>query len=137
MTKFTERYLSFTGRLSRLPFFLRGITLGITAAVMFAASVPLFINGARALWWAGLAVAIGSLIFLAVGSVSLLVRRLHDLGLSGYHTVWVGTAQVGWTALSHGPKYAILFGLPFAGICLWLIFWPGNAGVNRFGERRG
>ncbi len=130
-----ERYFSFDGRLARLPFLIRGVYLTIAAFVPFVASIVLFANGSRVLWWAGLAVVIVSIAAFGVSSTSLTVRRLHDLGLSGYHAIWVGAAELGWTVLSYGPDYAILIGLPLLAIGLWLVFYPGNAGVNRFGSQ--
>jgi uncharacterized membrane protein YhaH (DUF805 family) len=86
-------------------------------------------------WWVGIPIVIASLALLAVGSVSLTVRRLHDLGLSGYHAIWVGAAQAAWAPLSYGPPQVILAGLPLAAIGVWLLFWPGNRTTNRFGEQ--
>jgi uncharacterized membrane protein YhaH (DUF805 family) len=51
MSELLERYLSFRGRLARLPFFLRELSLNITAAVITFASIPLFASGSRLLWW--------------------------------------------------------------------------------------
>jgi uncharacterized membrane protein YhaH (DUF805 family) len=65
--------------------------------------------------------------------LSLAVRRLHDLGLSGYHAIWVEAADFGATVLSYGPPRMLLLALPLAAINLWLLLWPGNAEANRFG----
>jgi uncharacterized membrane protein YhaH (DUF805 family) len=130
-----ERYFSFNGRLARFPFFVRGIYLTIAAFVPMVVSIPLFANGRRVLWWIGMAVVVASIAAIVVSSASLTIRRLHDLGLSGYHAIWVGAAEVGWTALSYGPQYAILLGLPLFAIGLWLLLYPGNAGANRFGNQ--
>jgi len=62
---------------------------------------------------------------------------LHDLGLSGYHAIWVSAAQTIWVPLSYGPPEVMLAGLPLAAVGLWLLFWPGNRGPNRFGEKPG
>jgi uncharacterized membrane protein YhaH (DUF805 family) len=132
MVRILQRYLSFDGRLARLPFFLRNFSLGIAAAIVFIVSVPLFANGGI-WWWLGILDVIASLALLGVGAASLMVRRLHDLGLSGYHAIWVGAAQGIWTVLSYAPPRAMLFGLPLAAICAWLTFWPGNKEANRFG----
>jgi uncharacterized membrane protein YhaH (DUF805 family) len=134
MTSILDRYFSFHGRLARLPLFIRNVYLSIVGLVLFIASVPLFSNGSRVLWWAGLAEVIVVIAAVGVSTASLIVRRLHDLGLSGYHAIWVGSAQLGWAALSHGSGYTLLLGLPLLAICLWLIFYPGNVGVNRFGS---
>jgi uncharacterized membrane protein YhaH (DUF805 family) len=69
--------------------------------------------------------------------ISLIIRRLHDLGLSGYHAIWVGAAETVWAPLSYGPPKVMLAGLPFAAVGVWLLFWPGNRGPNRFGEKPG
>jgi uncharacterized membrane protein YhaH (DUF805 family) len=134
MIKVIERYLSFQGRLARLPYFARGFGLGIGAAVIFMLSIPLFSSGSVLGYGAGIAVVIAALALLFMGSISLTVRRLHDFGLSGYHAVWVFAAQLGGAVLSHVSTTAAVFSLPLAAVCLWLLFWPGSAAANRFGE---
>ena len=134
MNRLLEHYFSFQGRLGRVPFFVRTLYLTIAAWIVTFAAIPLFSTDTRLGWWAGLAVVIAGLAMLIVGLVSIIVRRLHDLGLSGYHAIWVGMAEAGWGALSYGPPGVILLALPLLAIDLWLIFWPGNAGANRFGE---
>jgi uncharacterized membrane protein YhaH (DUF805 family) len=133
MIPLLERYFSFRGRLARLPFFIRTLYLNIAASLMLAASAPLLWSGGRIGWWAGLCGAAASLAVLAAGLVSLIVRRLHDLGFAGYHLIWAFAAEIAWTALSaSGPRF-VLDALPLLAIDLWLTFWPGNAGANRFG----
>ena len=134
MTSLLERYASFRGRLARLPYFIRGIQVGIAAIVVFFASIPLFAQGSRALWWAGLALVVAAIACIGVGTLSLIVRRLHDLGLSGYHAIWVAAAELGWSLLSYAPGTVQFVALPLLGILLWLQFYPGNAGDNRFGS---
>jgi hypothetical protein len=43
MTNIVARYLSFEGRLARLPFFGRGVFLGVIAAAIGMASIPFFL----------------------------------------------------------------------------------------------
>lgn len=129
-----ERYLSFDGRLARLPFFARGISLGVAVAAIGMVSIPFFSQGGL-WWWGGILDVIGAIALLGVGTASLIVRRLHDLGSSGYHAIWVGAAEAGWGVVSYGPPQVMLAGLPLAAIGAWIAFWPGNAGSNRFGER--
>lgn len=134
MPALIERYFSFHGRLARLPFFIRGVYLSIAMTVVMIASIPLFANGSRVLWWAGLAVLIGGIGAIAASEVSLTVRRLHDLGLSGYHVIWVAAADVAGSILSYSDNDTALYvALPLLAIGLWLLFWPGQAGTNRFG----
>ncbi len=88
----------------------------------------------------GVALAIGAIIALALAKATAESgRRLHDLGIS---------ARIGaWTALGFGlvALFSFYFSLeddramlPVTGLIgvalLLLVFWPGNAGPNRFGE---
>jgi uncharacterized membrane protein YhaH (DUF805 family) len=134
MTNLLRRYFSFHGRLARLPFFIRTLYINIAWAVLTFANMPRFLNGSRALWWAGVVGVIASLVLFGTGLASIFVRRLHDLGFSGYHVVWVAAAEIVWTVLTYGPAGGILLGLPLFAVDLWLTFWPGNASANRFGE---
>ncbi|HWX13658.1 MAG TPA: DUF805 domain-containing protein [Methylocella sp.] len=136
MANIVGHYLSFEGRLARLPFFSRGVFLGVIAAALAMASIPLFAREGLG-WWFGISVVIASLVLLFVGGFSLTIRRLHDMGLSGYHAIWVSAAQAAWAPLSYGPPEVMLAGLPLAAVGVWLLFWPGNRGPNRFGERPG
>ena len=132
MTTLLANYFSFHGRLARMSFFVRGVYLSVALLILIIASIPLFSNGGRALWWAGLAELIISAAVVFVAMASLIVRRLHDLGLAGYHVIWVGAAQLSGTILSYQSDYMLLTGLPFLAISLWLIFYPGNEGANGY-----
>ena len=134
LANIVDRYLSFHGRLARLPFFGRGVFLGVVASALGMASIPFF-SREGLWWWLGILVVAAALVLLFVGGVSLTIRRLHDLGLSGYHAIWVTAAQTIWVPLSYGPPEIMLAGLPLAAVGLWLLFWPGNRGANRFGEK--
>src|SRR3984957_6869442 len=112
MTALYDRFFMFDGRLARLPFFLRGIQVGILSLILFFATLPLFMNGSPLQWRAGVAGVILSVVVLAVATLSLTVRRLHDLSLSGYHAIWVVAAEVVAEWLSCGSNKAVLFSLP-------------------------
>jgi len=118
-----------------MSFFVRNVYLDIALMIFMVASIPLFSNGSRALWWAGVGELIISVVVVGAATVSLMVRRLHDLGLAGYHVIWVGAAQIGWTVLSYQSDYLLVAGLPFFAICVWLIFYPGNEGANGYGQQ--
>lgn len=135
MKMLLDRYFSFDGRLARLRFFARNIALGIGPGVLFIASLPLFSTDTQLGFWAGVLLVIAGFAVFAVGFVSLIVRRLHDLGLSGYHAIWVGASQVGLMVLSYAPPDKFLFVLlPLLAVWLWITFWPGNRTTNRFGD---
>jgi uncharacterized membrane protein YhaH (DUF805 family) len=130
-----EKYFSFQGRLARLPYFGRGFQVGVAAAVVFILSTAAFINGDGILRGIGfLLVAVAGAIFLG-GFASLAVRRLHDLGLAGYHAIWVAIALVISNAVTYSHSYrTVLLNLPFIAVGLWIQLWPGQRGPNRFGE---
>lgn len=133
MQKIFERYFSFQGRLGRARFYIRSLYIGLIGGVLFVMSTPLFSSENAVAWWAGLGVAAAAGASLILGAASLIVRRLHDIGLSGYHAIWVGAAELSWPILSRAPERVVLLALPLFAICAWLIFWPGKAGENRFG----
>jgi uncharacterized membrane protein YhaH (DUF805 family) len=133
MSTLYDRFFEFNGRLARLPFFSRGIQVCILAVVLFFATLPLFMNGSPLLWWAGVAGVILSAAVLAVATLSLTVRRLHDLGLPGYHAIWVVAAEFIAQVFSYGSDKAVVLSLPLALIGLWITFWPGTRLTNRFG----
>lgn len=66
--------------LARLPFFVQIVRLNIAAAVLVVAIMPLFLHGSRGLWWCGVIGIVASFLLVAVGLVSMFVRRLHDPG---------------------------------------------------------
>ena len=122
-----EKYFSIHGRLARLPYFTRGLQLGILASVLFFPSIPLFTSGNDLLWWAGLLLVAVSMIVVAVSGVSLTVRRLHDIGMSGYHAIWIVPTLV----VPASGRTPLLVLVPLIAISLWLTFWPGEKIPNR------
>lgn len=70
MANFIQRYLSFEGRLARLPFISRNIFIGVLAAALFMASIPFFMQEGL-WWWVGLldvVVALAALPLAAIGA---------------------------------------------------------------------
>jgi uncharacterized membrane protein YhaH (DUF805 family) len=127
MDELIEKYFSIHGRLARAPYFIRGVQLSIVLALISVPSLLLFTSGNDVLWWAGLAIVAVAAIILADGSVSLVVRRLHDLGLSGYHAIWV----LPLLAVPGGVREPPL-AIPLIVVSLALTFWPGETTPNRF-----
>lgn len=135
MRRLIERYFSFQGRVGRARFYIRCVYLSLIATLMLIATVPLFSNGSAVLWWLAACVIAAALTTLFLGMASLLVRRLHDIGLSGYHALWVGAAEFGWAFLAHAPEKVLLLATPLFVISAWILFWPGKADENRFGPQ--
>jgi uncharacterized membrane protein YhaH (DUF805 family) len=130
--QFLQSYFSFRGRLSRGLYFIRGMQLSIFAVVPFVASIMLFKSG-DLFWLVGVAFVGVAIAMMVIGQVSLIVRRLHDLGFSGYHAIWIGAAQFAWIFLPEAPADVAWLASPLLVIFLLLLFYPGNRGANRFG----
>lgn len=104
-----EKFCSFDGRLNRKPYFLRNFAIGIISGLL---GFIIEMSGSLLFAMLGLGVTLA----LTVCSVSLMVRRLHDLDKSGY--------------------FALIMLIPFINVLLglYLLFFKGTDGYNRFGE---
>ena len=129
--EFKHDYFSFKGRLNRKPFLMRLMMLG-AISIFF---VLIVINAEPHLKEDPAHFATNvrkSLVFwvyyipLIIASISLGVRRLHDLNLSGWWMLLGGNTAIDLAA-------AILFYIAQL-FNLFLIFFRGTKGPNRFGE---
>jgi uncharacterized membrane protein YhaH (DUF805 family) len=119
-----------SGRLARLQYLgysLVGIVLIVVALAfvvnIFAVNVGLGLIGIAVLGLAAIWI-----------SIATAVKRLHDLGLSGGHVIWI--IALGMMSRSMGPNnagLAILFGLAEIVAWLWLVFAPGQPAANAYG----
>ena len=140
--EFKHDYFSFKGRLNRKPFLMRLMMLGaisiffvlivINAEPHLKEDPAHFATNVRkslVLFWV-------YYIPLIIASISLGVRRLHDLNLSGWWMLLgsgalLSTVNTGNTAIDLAA--AILFYIAQL-FNLFLIFFRGTKGPNRFGE---
>ena len=127
MDGFIEKYFSPYRRLPRLPYFTRGIQIAILITLLSLSSIWLFTSGSNLLWWTGLLLVAVCGVILAAGTVSLVVRRLHDLGFSGYHAIWIVPLLA--IPAAYSETY---FTIPLIALSAWLTFWPGQKTPNRF-----
>jgi uncharacterized membrane protein YhaH (DUF805 family) len=129
----TQTLFSFKGRVARLPYFLHGLLNMLAVGALSLLTIPMFQAG-------GGGVAIGILLGVALFAeviwvgLALQVKRLHDLGMSGLHMIWIvllssAAGAVGNTA----PTLAILIYLAYIGVAAWMLFAPGQPESNQFG----
>lgn len=114
---FKEKYFSFDGRLNRQTYIVRGLLLlliGFVMALAFGLVIGIFSNDPTG----KSAESIGNLVGIVIGlmSLSLTVRRCHDLDKSGW-----------WALLCLIPFVNIIFSI-------YLLFFKGTDGANRYGE---
>ena len=129
----------FSGRLARLRYFLLSL---IPAILFFGTGIILAIDFAAGL--AGIkepALVACAALFLLAGIVglSLTVRRLHDLNLTGWWilAIWIvpSAVEYGAVRLVNNPQLGSTLSSVIAlviGLFLWLA--PGTRGANRFGS---
>ena len=137
------------GRIARLPYFLCGLAVVTVFAIVLGV---LLVTSIAALWPNGSAssqsVVLALLFFLiaavALGGyvyaiVNLMVKRLHDMGMSGFHVVWIMALNfvTSWFNYMDSPTGAVIHGIGILasfGIALWLLFTPGEPHVNDYGS---
>lgn len=140
-----RRYFDFGGRSRRKEYWffflfwvLLSLALGVGIVASFAGNLqgmvqggPQALAGLGNAFWV-LTVAFG-LFFLAslVPMVAVQVRRLHDLGVSGWW--YLGYLVVGGLAPAIPNVGDSLNGLITIGWIVWM-FFPGTQGTNRFGD---
>lgn len=139
--EFKQDYFSFKGRLNRKPFLMRLMMLGaisiffvlivINAEPHLKEDPAHFSENVRR-----------SLVFwvyyipLIIASISLGVRRLHDLNLNGWWMLLGAGAMLGSTDFGNSQinlAAAILFYVAQL-FNVFLIFFRGTKGANRYGE---
>lgn len=135
---------SFVGRLNRAPFILLSIAcmfvfygsiliIGICIEISHDSTAPLMFF---------FTTLIALFIFNVWASLALVVKRLHDLNLSGAHMIWIFLFSIFMTILSPFIVYSwgvVFIGLGVlinCGIMLWLSCTPGTNGHNKYGPPR-
>ncbi len=152
-----DSWLDGSGRMARKPFLVRGVPLLVAGTLvylglgegvarylgtsLFSNDPPRAMTIARIEGLAGLAVVLA----LAWPAAALIVRRLHDIGLSGWWLALMASGEIlnslalasglagappALTPLGHAVgALALAGGLSFIPLALW----PGQANANRFG----
>ena len=107
-------FFTFTGRYNRSRYFfsMLALSLGLGGLSGFLAVFLQAVN----LDYLGIAIYILVIPLIFIGQISIGIRRLHDLDLSGW-----------WYLLSFLLFINIFFGI-------YLLFFKGTAGDNRFGS---
>ena len=126
-----HRLFGFDGRVGRLGYVL------FTALYLALSAVPAVLGVLASSQDTYLSVlagfALGALI-AAWGCIALTAQRLHDLGCSGLHTLWIAVLGFAAVALDdrHPVMSLVLIGL-LGLIACGIVFVPGEKDVNRFG----
>ena len=140
-----RRYFDFSGRSRRLEYWwffvfwvLLALALGIAMVATVAGSLNGIMQGSTAAFenlggafW--LLLVLFGLFFLAslIPMIAVQVRRLHDLGVSGW---WYLAYAIGGNVLGAIPDVGS--GLSSLASLCWIawMFFPGTAGPNKYGD---
>lgn len=140
-----RRYFDFSGRSRRLEYwsFFVGwtvamVVLGIAAVVAIAGSFQGMMEGATVPWarvGSGMWLLLAALMILFLASlipmIAVQVRRLHDLGVSGW---WYLACIIAGNVVGEVPQGGTyISGLLNLGWLVWM-FFPGTSGPNRYGD---
>lgn len=114
---------SWKGRINRLSLFINYLILLIF--MIICAYVPIF-YGIEEKSDIAIGIGIVMLIFALLRSLSLVARRLHDLGISGIGAIviWIFSGLAGKSEI--GSVICLL-------IQLIVMLYPGTAGENKYG----
>lgn len=114
---------SWKGRMNRLSLFINYLILLIF--MIICAYVPIF-YGIEEKSDIAIGIGIVMLIFALLRSLSLVARRLHDLGISGIGAIviWIFSGLAGKSEI--GSVICLL-------IQLIVMLYPGTAGENKYG----
>jgi uncharacterized membrane protein YhaH (DUF805 family) len=135
---------SWSGRMGRLAYF--GYTC-LLVAVLVVLGLIFLLPLRNAADGTGVAIAIMVILGLMglCGGFCLAAKRLHDLDMSAWHYVWIvfvpaffngsGAAMKQLGMAFPGLLTSLLGSLISLLVGLYLLFWPGTDGTNRYGER--
>jgi uncharacterized membrane protein YhaH (DUF805 family) len=126
---------AFRGRIPRrqyLAFSLLASVIAFLAIALAAVSLDDVGDGMGGL------IGFAFMILLVIAAIwsgcALMAKRLHDLGWSGFHAVWIyGLATASGAAEARSPEVAAALGLVPLLVYAWLLAARGNAGENRYG----
>lgn len=134
---FSQTLFGFKGRIARLPYLgyslLGGLFVGIFLFMGFAVAASA--KGASVL---GILIIAAAVIGYAWIALALQIKRLHDLGFSGLHMIWIAAIGALSSALSQAnPTISIILGFGSLCVWLWLLFAPGQPETNAYGPPPG
>jgi uncharacterized membrane protein YhaH (DUF805 family) len=130
-----EACFVWNGRLGRLAYFGYSLLIVLVLAVIAAVLLLPTRNSPNGATVAFVVIGLFGVVAGYAG-FCLCVKRLHDLDLPGWHYLWmvlVPSILNGAGNVAHSLPLSVIGGLVSLGVGLYLLFWPGTDGTNRFG----
>lgn len=127
------------GRIGRLTYFGYSV---LSLLVFFALTIAGFSNwgdGASPFALIGVTIVVVALLGTMWTGIALSVKRLHDLGLSGAHLIWIYGIDIALQGVaSNGemssPGITLVLALLALGVKLCLLLAPGQPDQNAYGQ---
>jgi uncharacterized membrane protein YhaH (DUF805 family) len=128
---FSESLFRFEGRIARLPFFLYSLfVLVIGCALLVGGGLHIF----RESYGFGALVIVCGAVWLSWTSIALTIKRLHDLGHTGQHLIWIALlGGLSEALIDISPGLSVLVSMVSVAVSLYLLFVPGNKTDNIYG----
>lgn len=127
----------FDGRINRFAFNI--IYMSLIVSTFITAFVAVYTTGVspkdRSIIYAVWSIAAAAILLSLYCGLSLTIKRLHDLDMSGIHTIWIYFIGVLPIAMANSTSGVAspFFNLIQIGIFLWLMCARGTNGPNRYG----
>ena len=135
---FSQALFSFQGRLARLPFFGYFLLGNLLIGMVMVGGAVLAFSGQNALVFVGAVILLAAVVGYVWVNIAINIKRLHDLGMSGTHLIWIMGINFAAGALSQAnASLSIIFYIASACIGLWMLFAPGQQGSNKYGPQPG
>lgn len=140
---FSTGFFSFSGRLNRLAFFLRLLGVIILPTLVLLATLAV-VSLAPILVFPAMGLVILLAILTTIAYIALHVRRLHDMGLSGFWYLLIlaisiagrpdeFVEQLRFLDYPVDSTFAMIARIISLAILLVLLFCPGTDGANKYG----
>ena len=122
----------FTGRESRRQFLPKAVFVICSIFLILKCADWIFRNAPSAIANCIAFFAVSAALVLSVAIFPMTVRRLHDLGLSGW---WVALFVIAHNVMINIriPVVMYVWGFVQLGICAYISFWPGDKEANSYG----
>ncbi len=130
MDYFIKGFFSFKGRFARVPYF--AFSLSEFAAVLLFAYLWVDSKNKGLGLLFDTALVFFVTIFATWANLAVTTKRLHDLGLSARHMLWIFIPTLAPFFFADAWTTMVCAVLSLA-ITAWLLFAPGQSEANRFG----